>query len=374
MPQPKKAREVRLDASLDDLAETLREVFAQLPVAPGISTLAFLAEALVFVRAWIEHHHLRGTAGAAPGALLYSEELRPDGEKRAFERLSYFRADVRHPMAGCITLCSSSLADAYQAPTQAETIAQLANELRVHELQKRPTIIVIPNDKKVLVCPHGIDDPEESYELEIPIGASDEVSVESVTELLERFYVAYVRTPRRYKKLWKTPRKYVPMHDVEKEIQHQLVPVTRMRFFEGFRVDMEIDTDEGRVDIVVEAVSGSNSSGSCILELKVLRSKYPSRTGQPTKCPPKDNRAALVKGIDQADSYRTARGYQLAFLVCYDFREDSDPAFLDPYRTIAKTRDVEIEWFPVFPDAETARKKRPNSAYEEALELGLLDV
>lgn len=358
--------------SPEELRRTLDAAFGDLPVAPGRSALSFLAEALVFLRGWMEHQIANGVPETAPGALLLSDQLRPDGEGLQFERLSFFRHDHNHPVCGKITLCSSSLADAYQGPCAAETIAELVRTLEASGLADRPTVLVLLAQRKLLVCPHGIRVPDDAYIVEVPVNSVDEVSEASVQELLERFYVTCIRIPRRYGTLWKEPTRYVPIPQAERRIQHQLVPITRMRFFNGFRVEMEADTDEGRVDISVEPVPGANARGSCILELKVLRSRYPSSTGRSRSCPPNENDEAVVKGIDQAASYRDTRNAGLAFLVCYDFREDGDEQYLDRFRSLGEPRAVRMLWFPVYPDVETARQKRPGSSYEEAIEFGLI--
>jgi hypothetical protein len=252
-------------------------------------------------------------------------------------------------------------------------LGELAGELNGHGLSTRPAVFILPNQRKVIVCPNGFANADETFELDIPVGVEDEVSEQTVVELLERFWIACVRTPRRYKKLWDVPSKYVPVSDTEKQIQYQLAPVAKMRFYHGFHVEMELDTDEGRVDILVQAVPGGPARGSCVLELKVLRSKYPSKSGNPRACPPKENDEAVVKGIGQAEGYRNTRQLELAFLVCYDFRQDAKQEYLEKFRPVADPRDVKILWYPAYPDVETARRNRPDSAYEDALERGLVD-
>ena len=98
-------------------------------------------------------------------------------------------------------------------------------------------------------------------------------------------------------------------------------------YFPDDMASAEVNTDGGRLDIKIAKEAMAPGHGHCALELKVLRSREPSRTDRRGYSTVSANEMTThaLGGVEQAHDYRARLSAGSAYLCCFDARlEDED--------------------------------------------------
>lgn len=357
--------------SAEDLAETVRLGLAKLPLGDGATSLTFTTSVVTFVQQWLELRDDENLAGSRDAVFVLVDRPRTAGEGAGFDRIHFFAKDPRNEVRGRIFLCASSLQEVYAHEHGGTAMSDAVIATSSLGFGDLAAVVFSPALKTIQLCPLGVNNEEASFSLSLAT-QTPEVTLQAVDEFLTQFHGIYLRTPQKYKRFWEKPSKYVPVKNAEKEIQSCLVPMAMLHFRPSI-VRYEEETFEGRADLTIAPDPTGASTGSAVLELKALRSRYPSKEGREYRaCSENENKVAVVDGIDQANRYRNERRCNLALVCCYDFREADEPAFLDQFQTIAAERNVHPRRYRVYNEAAAARRSRSDSAFKAAKKTGLI--
>lgn len=209
-----------------------------------------------------------------------------------------------------------------QIPVQPDEILDWLDGQRLGDL---PTVIVYRQSKQIITRPTGAG----SSTVMDPI--RDQAPTATLPELekaLEHFHRRHLLTPACCAKgVWEPNRahEYVPGPRPEQSIQSVLLVVLNSWFHGIVRVDSEVKTNIGRIDL---ALLRKNDPGQgfaywVIMELKVIKSFSNASAGrQASSVAPSTNVNAIVSGIKQVGAYRENLGVEEGLLEIYDFRQD----------------------------------------------------
>jgi hypothetical protein len=336
-------------ASADTVAATVSEELAELPAGPA-------GDSLTFTTAILDYLVTRDVSGAAPAinvpaVFVFSEYPARDAKRLGCTRRRGFRIDIQHDISGSLYITGSEVSDVYEVPAKSVDLDSLLQ--RVEDVQ-------VPG-KQIVLCPEGTVN-ERSY---APIGLkSAVVSKNAIDEFLTDFHQEYLQTPRDFALVWHTdPRHRVPVEHAEKAIERLLFPVARVMFLKTHIVRRQDESPSGRADISVTPRTDRTATGSCILELKVFRSKhYNANPAKALACAPSINEEALVDGLNQAKEYRRDLGTQFTFLCCFDFRTSETDTLLAKYEPEAARLDVVLRRYYLYSSAKEFRSGQPGAA------------
>jgi len=192
------------------------------------------------------------------------------------------------------------------------------------------------------------------------------VTQQGLFEALDAFHMNTVLTPRNCASgIWSTghAENYHAGPTPELSIQGQLKTFLTAWFYRKLRVDPEISTEIGRIDLgllIPPANPGGGLTYWGVIELKVVKSYRHSTSGQPPAVVTAlSNAQDVAKGVQQAHAFRTNRGCSCAVLEVYDMRADKNE---DP-REHVEVQNVllscqpppDIRLVPLFGSAHQAR-------------------
>jgi hypothetical protein len=223
-------------------------------------------------------------------------------------------------------------------------------------------VLLLPDDHRALLLPGGI--AAEGAGREIPLTAASVASLSSdaVLAFLQHLYDEYLRIPQDGYSVWAHPDHRVPVDRAEKEIQSILYLPVRA-YFKDYVVRQEDTTREGRADISVMPKGDLRALGSCVIELKVLKSRgYAAAWRDASPVTTLTNEDAIRDGIDQARCYRDDLACEFTVLACYDMRDaDEGDAMLERFAEEAAQVGVICRRYYLYPNAKEGRRARPNS-------------
>ena len=192
------------------------------------------------------------------------------------------------------------------------------------------------------------------------------VTREGLFEALDDFHMTHVLTPQNCPEgLWRKghAEAYHAGPTPEVSLQAQLRTFLIGRFRRQLRVEREITTEIGRIDIGLlippaDSIGGLTYWG--VVELKVVKSfRHPKKGGDPIKVGPLANARDVAKGVQQAYAFRKNRGCACAVLEIYDMRADKkvDPREHEEVKKVLATctPPPDMRLMPLFGSAQLAR-------------------
>jgi len=193
------------------------------------------------------------------------------------------------------------------------------------------------------------------------------VTREGLFEALNAFHITHVLTPQNCPEgLWRNghAEAYHAGPTPEVSLQAQLRTFLTAWFRGQLRVDREITTEIGRIDIGLLIPPTDPKGGLTywgIVELKVVKSfRYSKTGGDPIKVGPLANARDVAKGVQQAYAFRKNRGCACAVLEIYDMRADKkvDPREHDEVKNVLPTctPPPDLRLTPLFGSAQQARE------------------
>jgi hypothetical protein len=192
------------------------------------------------------------------------------------------------------------------------------------------------------------------------------VTREGLFEALNAFHMTHVLTPQNCPEgLWRKgyADAYHAGRTPEVSLQAQLRTFLTAWFRGQLRVDREITTEIGRIDIGLLIPPADSTAGLTfwgVVELKVVKSfRHPKTGGDPIKVGPLANARDVAKGVQQAFAFRKNRGCACAVLEIYDMRADktADPREHDEVKKVLPTctPPPDMRLTPLFGSAQLAR-------------------
>jgi hypothetical protein len=194
-----------------------------------------------------------------------------------------------------------------------------------------------------------------------------EVTLNGLLEALDFFHSANLITPQNCPRgVWKVGHaaSYHPGRKPEDSLQSELRTSLNAWFRGRLRVEREITTEIGRIDIGLLIPLDNTNLGLAywgVVELKVVKSfRHSTRDDRLVRVTPMENAREVAEGIRQAHAFRQNRGCAYAVLEIYDMRADKGT---DP-REHAEVRATlpmcspppEIRLMPMFGSASQARE------------------
>jgi hypothetical protein len=274
-------------------------------------------------------------------------------------RLRGFRFDKQHDIDGAVYVAGSALNDVYELRAAGRDLNAVFERLISVGLGVRPTVVILGGGHEAVLCPNGVENEQTSAR--IPL-RSVTVSRASVDSLLNEFYENWLQTPQDFAPVWHSARRRVPVENTEKVIEGLLFPFARATFRTTHVVRREDEMLSGRADISILPRPDRIASGSCVVELKVLRSRrYHLDPGKAATCPAAVNEQAIVDGLNQGLSYRQDLSCELAFLCCYDMRSENSDTILQQYATEASTKKVDLRRYYLYGSSKEYRGSKPDA-------------
>lgn len=192
------------------------------------------------------------------------------------------------------------------------------------------------------------------------------VTREGLFEALDAFHMTHVLTPQNCPEgLWRKghAESYHAGPTPEVSLQAQLRTFLTAWFRGQLRVDREIPTEIGRIDIGLMIPPTDPTGGLTywgVVELKVVKSfRHPKTGNNPVKVGPLVNARDVAKGVQQAHAFRKNRGCACAVLEIYDMRADKkvDPRKHDEVKKVLPicTPAPDMRLTPLFGSAQLAR-------------------
>lgn len=236
-------------------------------------------------------------------------------------------------------------------PTDASAIYQWLED---HDFGSYPMVAIYRNKREIVTRRGGIHDPAQIDAIRDhePLATVDELM-----RALKHYHRSEVLTPTNCPDgVWASANQYIPGEYPEKSIQSSLKFALNYWFRGVIRAEGEDRTNIGRIDVRL-LTKGANGGLSywIILELKVIK----SFTNKTSPVGAATNVSAIMKGIEQAGSYRANRRAEEGMLEIYDLRRDKSDSLTaraEVSAVLARySPPPKVHVWPVFGSADDAR-------------------
>lgn len=327
----------------------------KLPVASASDPTAFVTEVVKFARARAR----RGPALSAPVVFVFSAYPASEAARLGFQRALGFKTHFERDVSGVVVVSAASLGEAFVSLPTCTDIASAFATLAELGLGRLPTVIVEPGGDLV-ECRRGALADGEC--VRYPIRTLP-VTVESIDEMLNRFYRHWIERPTDASPIWHDKERFVPCDRAERVIQGLLVPYATSVFEETHIVRPEDNVRSGRSDVVVQPYNAEVAGGSALLEMKVLRARHFDVDARAaSRCSDSENAKAVAKGITQAVNYRRDHQCDHAFVCAYDLRDADDDDVIARHRPQAIARNVHLRRYFAYNSSDAFRRAQPGAA------------
>jgi hypothetical protein len=357
-----------------EIERAYREGACDLPIADRTELEEFFTSVLTYVQDWYSHASSDDKIG---GAVAFVLSRRPRTEVPAVipevETIHFFDSKKDRPLAGKVYFAAAGVRDTRCWSSPGEDVEGITKSLLSVGFGNHPAVLIDLSTRQARLCRNGVDEEQSTFKYQIPQSTTD-LGVESIDDFLDGFHEAFLNpNDDQSLDLWASSDHGVPLDNIEKRIQIQLLMAARLLFRTLCVSIPELPTKAGRIDIAIQPHNAPVECG-VLLELKALRSKASIKDAaqattadfkKASKYSDRKNEEWVVDGIDQVFRYRIELKAAHAFLCCYDLRLDNGPALVDRCRSLAESRKVELRHYPVFRGAKQWRRSQPGSAYEE---------
>lgn len=219
---------------------------------------------------------------------------------------------------------------------------------------ERPCIVVDPYKPELaMVYADGVSRPEAGETVDL---SDMTVNAASIDEALDGLY-SLIRSPDQSteRPLWHVARKWQPVKEAEKAVQHEVTRALAGRFGRFLDVRSEQPSSIGRTDLELIQFRGlpfGQNIRHALIELKVLRSF--GSTGKEVS--DRLIRRHISQGVRQASSYGDASNSKIRMLCCYDMRKADNSETLKDFEQPAKERNVLLRRYFLHNSSETLRQ------------------
>jgi hypothetical protein len=317
-----------------------------------------------FVRKVASLVAVRSEKGEQGGVSIFlkSESLVTDLGNRQYEETPLL-ANGNDPIVGRVWLTAAGLGTAYAIKLDWSDTGVLFQSLRSAGLGHLPAFVVDLRGAKPLarLYPEGIHIDNADAYMSIDL-ADDPITSDDMKTALDHFHRKSLRTPALIseghgQRVWKKASHGIPESRPEERIHGRLMDALRARFTRH-QVRAEVNTDEGRVDIVVWTKSADSAGrpsmrNDWVLELKALA----DRTTNGKRVAKSVSEHGVQEGLTQAMSYRDSISALRAAVCCFDMRKSDlgDALVFKSIAARAKVRKIELWRWYLFRSAGIAR-------------------
>lgn len=240
--------------------------------------------------------------------------------------------------------------------------AEVLNWLEDNKFEQCPLVIARRGTMKVSIRKTGATGGATH---EVIRKAPPDLSADELEMALENFHMHNLVTPYQCESgIWEPERSadYVPVKQVEKEIQKRLRILLTGWFRGVVKVEPEDSVPAGRIDVRLLAPSADSNGLNywAIIELKVAKSYRNARVGcTPATVSNNKNAKEISSGVRQIDSYSNIRDLDEGYLEVFDMRKDKSEDLLSHSKVVEalarSSGTVRCNVRPIFGRAEDAR-------------------
>ncbi|MCU1292643.1 MAG: hypothetical protein JWP08_1493 [Bryobacterales bacterium] len=323
---------------MKDLDQFIADALPLLPKEDAEQPTRFFRAAVDYARRWYKYHDERGTLTAELAAFIFSEAPRTECPADA-QQLRQIASDLSIALGGNVLLVGENLREGHMFRQAAANTQSFYAAIDGYGWGSRLCVILNPDQRDVTVCFDGVNGSASSTFSVIEAPLRD-WSEEEFLASLAQFHELYTFTPLSAAHPWLDTATRIPLPKCELRIQSLLVLYLMYAVLHTNNIIAEHGTELGRVDIHVQTPGLGVPFKSCIIELKVLRSRFPPAGA--TRWYAKQNLDHARDGVQQAVAYRHATKAGLAILCCFDARD----------------KDDELEGFPAYPESVNVKYRR----------------
>jgi len=311
--------------SLDELRATISENIAQLTGRPSDTPDGFLEAMFDWVIRWRSRNAGLSFTGYEPFAFVHHAADLSTPDPAEWGEVLLFRECLSADIGGRLFLTTSPMLSVLSSATQCVGLKGIALALEKFDFKAMPTLIVDPAHNEVHYCPKGIEGSRGTLTLN---GRKlTPVTVDNIDTALEDFHRDHTKYPDGYTSHCFDDRSHrVLRREAEEIIRNALFLQLRQVTFQTQLVTREDFLPVGRPDISIWDMS-DRARAECVFELKVLRSRGTTRSlrGKPKSYDEAKMYRHSRMGLSQARKYKQATNAALAYLVCFDGRDNNSP-------------------------------------------------
>jgi len=254
-------------------------------------------------------------------------------------------------LAGSLWISGPTFVSGYSVALSGANTGSMFDEVSRKGVGCLPAFVFDPSatEAEIRYYPAGLDQSDHVQRFMI---SETIFTLDALDRVLEAFHESNVITPDAAGKSfnpWEESKEYIPRTDAEAFLQGGLKLAITVAFRRKCTVRFEVRGTEGRCDLLVVSRDATKSNAwlhHAAMELKVLRSFSARRTSVSAAA----RKKAILKGLDQAISYKKEHAATIGMLCCFDMRL---PAHADGNACFAEiNRKAGVTLENLVPDAE----------------------
>jgi hypothetical protein len=281
---------------------------------------------------WMELNPDASDAGASAFVLSERLELDPVYDARMGEFALKGRLDQAPPkvIPGPILLVSRNLRLCHARACADGRVKGIVDDLKLLELDARPTAIFIPGERALLIYWNGVSN---QMTLSANPALLKGLNIADLKSTIDRYHEVYTRFPDGLGNCWHSATDRVVNKNAEAAIRNTLFIFLGLVVFRTDYVIREHQLPNGRVDIFIWGVALGSMHDHRVIELKVLRSRPSTwHKDKPNRPHSRDSvKKYCERGVRQAARYKAMTAASEAHLVCFDAQLENEDMGIDAY-------------------------------------------
>jgi hypothetical protein len=261
-------------------------------------------------------------------------------------------ASLARNLTAHVFIGAENLSVVWANKVAASSLDELTSEIDRLGLGDRVAVLVLPAERAIGLCMRGVNGT--CLRVSIPEHPSLNMQISEFDHVLWRFHEEFTQAPECHLIPWEKAKERIPVRELERRIQNMLWYHLKYVVFGKQLVIKEGATAKGRIDIHIQDGVLGPSMGSCVLELKVLRTSFPGVSGG--RWSEQENIEHATQGIEQALDYQSETGAKNAYLCCYDARSVSQDQELPSVPDECQARSVHYRRYYMFSSTPERRR------------------
>lgn len=322
-------RKVRAEKLLNEIAvrevqEAQRSTISPAPADLDVVDQTFESELIRYASEWLATNQAKARK-TKPFAFVFSRSIDADIDllnTAGVSSLTKYQAFCSQKMvtlAGCIIVTTVNLESALVVPVQkVSNSQQLLDSITRLALSGRQMAVFEPPAANLVLLRWGINGKSRAQTV-LPPGSRLPWNLTELEAEITQFHADQTRVPDAALFPWKSPAKHgITVEKLENRISKQLA-LYLDRVWKRGSVLAEYPSNAGRIDVFLNEEVLQQRCGPCIIEVKVLRSRSPTR-----EIKPEFSIKWAKRGLIQANLYRDDVGARSTYLYSFDARDKDE--------------------------------------------------
>ena len=325
-----------------------------MPTTPEGMDAEFFLAVYRYARMWLSKWSLRATE-ATPCVFVHVRLVNHELDRLSLSEAGWFKDRHEYDDCGGIYVASGDLSVVARTRCHKHrSLDALWRSMKQDDLHDMTHAVFMADKAQLLFRRSSLFGDSKSVRVPVTSAQSAKLSPDDVDRLLWQFHTTHTQLPGCNSLPWQDQKQRIPLPELERRISTNLCFHLNM-MLDGDHATTEHYVDGGRLDVRIGREAMETGHGHCALELKVLRSRYPSRAA---KCGfTSVSEAEMVRhateGVDQADDYRNRIRAGSAYLCCFDARlADQDQPAVQAW---ARNRNVRLRRYFMYKDPTAYR-------------------